>query len=50
MLKSPLSGAMAVTSDSVFGSLLSVFTSSTLPAGLRTSVTSKRNAVNAPLC
>ena len=50
MLKSPLSGAMAVTSSSVFGALLSVFTTRTLSVGRRTSVTSKRKAVKAPLC
>jgi len=50
MLKSPLSGAMAVGSDSVFAALLSVLTRSTLPLGWRPSVTSKRNAVKAPLC
>ena len=37
-------------SASSLGSRLSVFTTSTFPVGLRMSVTSKRKAVNAPLC
>ncbi len=41
---------MAVRSASALGSLLSVFTTSTFPVGLRTSVTSKRKAEKAPLC